>query len=90
MKFLKSRIYIPKRIIIVINYLAENERALQFCLAIANDPDILFLDEPTVGMDFEAKIKIWKYINSIAQNKTIILTSHDIVKLKKYLIEFLF
>ena len=59
------------------------QRALQFCLAIANDPDILFLDEPTVGMDFEAKIKFWKYINSIAQNKTIILTSHDISEIEK-------
>ncbi|MGL4992147.1 MAG: ABC transporter ATP-binding protein [Sarcina sp.] len=60
------------------------QRALQFCLAIANDPDILFLDEPTVGMDFEAKNKFWEYIKKIAQNKTIILTSHNINEIENF------
>ena len=58
------------------------QRALQFCLAIANHPDILFVDAPTVGMDFEAKNKFWEYIFNIAKDKTIILTSHDIEEIE--------
>jgi len=42
-----------------------------------NDPEILFLDEPTTGLDPQARRNFWELIQSIkARNKTIILTTH--------------
>ena len=45
--------------------------------ALINDPKILFLDEPTTGLDPHARRNFWQLIENIkAQNKTIILTTH--------------
>ncbi|UAA39795.1 ABC transporter ATP-binding protein [Paraneptunicella aestuarii] len=50
---------------------------LLLALALVNDPDVLFLDEPTTGMDPHARRKFWDLINGIKhQGKTIILTTH--------------
>jgi len=50
---------------------------LLLALALINDPDIIFLDEPTTGLDPHARRKFWQLIKNIkAQNKTIILTTH--------------
>ncbi|NQY49426.1 MAG: ABC transporter ATP-binding protein [Colwellia sp.] len=50
---------------------------LLLALALINDPKILFLDEPTTGLDPHARRNFWKLIKNIkAQNKTIILTTH--------------
>jgi ABC-type multidrug transport system, ATPase component len=50
---------------------------LLLALALINDPDILFLDEPTTGLDPHARREFWQLIKSIkAKNKTIILTTH--------------
>lgn len=48
--------------------------------AMLHSPDILFLDEPTIGLDVEAKYSVRKFIKEInARNKTtIILTTHDL------------
>jgi len=54
-------------------------RQLSLIIALINEPDILFLDEPTVGMDPRARRKVWEFLGSIKkQNKTIILTTHYI------------
>lgn len=46
-------------------------------LALVNDPDILFLDEPTTGLDPHARRNFWELIRSIkARGKTIVLTTH--------------
>jgi len=46
-------------------------------LALINDPKIIFLDEPTTGLDPHARRNFWQLIKNIkAQNKTIILTTH--------------
>ncbi|MCA9989234.1 MAG: hypothetical protein KDE59_33240, partial [Anaerolineales bacterium] len=43
------------------------------------DPEIVFLDEPTVGMDARARRRTWEYIGSLKeQGKTVILTTHYI------------
>lgn len=48
-----------------------------FALALCGDPDILFLDEPTVGMDVEVRRILWQVVESLKQRgKTIILTTH--------------
>jgi ABC-2 type transport system ATP-binding protein len=50
---------------------------LYFALAICGDPDILFLDEPTVGMDVEARRAFVSSIQTLAAaGKTIVFTSH--------------
>ncbi|WP_019026314.1 ABC transporter ATP-binding protein [Colwellia piezophila] len=50
---------------------------LLLALALINDPKIIFLDEPTTGLDPHARRNFWQLITNIkAQNKTIILTTH--------------
>ena len=50
---------------------------LLLALALINDPDIIFLDEPTTGLDPQARRNFWQLIKNIkAQNKTVILTTH--------------
>lgn len=46
--------------------------------ALANDPKVLFLDEPTTGLDPTAKRKLWELVKSLnASGKTIVLTTHN-------------
>ena len=50
---------------------------LLLALALINDPEIIFLDEPTTGLDPHARRNFWQLIKNIkAQDKTIILTTH--------------
>jgi len=50
---------------------------LLLALALINDPKIIFLDEPTTGLDPHARRNFWQLIKNIkAQDKTIILTTH--------------
>lgn len=50
---------------------------LLLAIALVNDPDIVFLDEPTTGLDPQARRNFWSLIEKIkAQGKTIILTTH--------------
>ncbi len=54
----------------------QKQRVL-FGLAIAGDPDLIFLDEPTVGMDIEARRGLWEQIRVLAERgKTVLLTTH--------------
>ncbi len=56
----------------------QKQRVL-FALAICGNPDLIFLDEPTVGMDIEARRALWQQIRSFsAQGKTVLLTTHYI------------
>jgi ABC-2 type transport system ATP-binding protein len=53
------------------------QQRLLLAIALVNDPSILFLDEPTTGLDPQARRNFWDLIQSIkARNKTIILTTH--------------
>ncbi|MFT5759797.1 MAG: ABC-2 type transport system ATP-binding protein [Alteromonadaceae bacterium] len=50
---------------------------LLLALALINDPEIVFLDEPTTGLDPQARRNFWQLIQNIKrQGKTIILTTH--------------
>ncbi|NYF78481.1 ABC transporter ATP-binding protein [Granulicella arctica] len=50
---------------------------LLFGLAMCGDPDLVFLDEPTVGMDIEARRGLWAQIRLLAERgKTVLLTTH--------------
>ena len=53
------------------------QQRLLLTVALVNDPAILFLDEPTTGLDPQARRNFWELIQSIkARKKTIILTTH--------------
>jgi ABC-2 type transport system ATP-binding protein len=54
----------------------QRQRTL-FALAICGNPDLLFLDEPTVGLDVEARRALWEEIRRlVACGKTVLLTTH--------------
>ncbi len=54
-------------------------RQINLLMALVNNPYIVFLDEPTVGMDPRARRKTWDFIGALKeQNKTVILTTHYI------------
>lgn len=54
----------------------QQQRVL-FALAICGNPDLLFLDEPAVGLDVEARRGFWQVIRSLVdRGKTILLTTH--------------
>lgn len=53
------------------------KRRVGFALALAGNPDLLFFDEPTVGMDISARKVFWDTIKELAENgKTIIFSTH--------------
>ena len=52
-------------------------RRLTLARALVNDPEVLFLDEPTTGLDPQARHVIWERLRRLlAQGKTIVLTTH--------------
>jgi ABC-2 type transport system ATP-binding protein len=54
-------------------------RQLNLLMALISDPEIVFLDEPTVGMDARARRRTWEFIGSLKeQEKTVVLTTHYI------------
>jgi ABC-2 type transport system ATP-binding protein len=54
----------------------QKQRVL-FALALCGDPDLIFLDEPTVGMDVEARRLLWQQIRKLVdRGKTVLLTTH--------------
>jgi len=52
------------------------QRKVSIAISLINDPKILFLDEPTLGLDVIARKELWKVINGLKGKITIILTTH--------------
>lgn len=53
------------------------QKRVLFALAICGNPDLLVLDEPTVGLDVEARRAIWKQIRAfVARGRSVLLTTH--------------
>src|SRR6185312_7331789 len=54
------------------------QQRLAIALALVHDPDVVFLDEPTTGLDPQARRNLWDVIRSINQEhgKTVVLTTH--------------
>jgi ABC-2 type transport system ATP-binding protein len=58
-------------------YSGGMKRRLSLILALIHDPQVIFLDEPTVAMDPQSRHAVWDFIQELkTQNKTIILTTH--------------
>ena len=52
-------------------------RRVSFAAALLPDPELLLLDEPTVGVDPELRVEFWEYFQRLTKNgKTIVLTTH--------------
>ncbi|MFS1664604.1 ABC transporter ATP-binding protein [Streptococcus sp. zg-JUN1979] len=62
------------------------QRRVQFATAIINNPKVLILDEPTVGMDVVSKKVFWEMLNTFSFRKdlTIILISHDMEEVAEF------
>ena len=52
------------------------KRRLSIAMALIGEPKILFLDEPTLGLDVLARSELWDVIRSLKGEVTIILTTH--------------
>ena len=52
------------------------QRRVSIAMALISEPKILFLDEPTLGLDVIARQELWKIIHSLKGKVTIILTTH--------------
>ncbi len=63
----------------------QQQRVL-VALALANDPQILLLDEPTVGVDLQTRKKFYELLSHLSQKhqKTIVLVTHDVELVEQY------
>ena len=52
------------------------QRKLSIAISLINEPKILFLDEPTLGLDVIARSELWKILENLKKKMTIILTTH--------------
>ena len=52
------------------------QRRLSIAMALISEPQILFLDEPTLGLDVLARAELWKIISALKGSVTVILTTH--------------
>ncbi len=52
------------------------QRRLSIAMALISEPEILFLDEPTLGLDVLARSDLWDIISALKEKVTIILTTH--------------
>lgn len=52
------------------------QRKLSIAMALIADPRILFLDEPTLGLDIISRRELWAMINKLRETTTIVLTTH--------------
>ena len=52
------------------------QRRLSISISLINTPQVLFLDEPTLGLDVIAQKELWRVIGQLKGNITILLTTH--------------
>ena len=52
------------------------QRRVSIAMSLVNEPEILFLDEPTLGLDVIARHELWEIIRSLNKKTTIVLTTH--------------
>lgn len=51
-------------------------RRLSIAMALISEPKVLFLDEPTLGLDILARRELWSIIKSLKKEMTVVLTTH--------------
>ncbi|XQJ25440.1 ATP-binding cassette subfamily A, member 1, putative [Leishmania guyanensis] len=60
-----------------------NRRKLSVALALIGSPQIIFLDEPSAGMDPVARRGLWKAIQKVSQNCSVVLTTHHLEEVEE-------
>ena len=59
------------------NYSGGNKRKLSLAVALIGNPKLLLLDEPSSGMDPEARRNMWEVIAKVSETRTVVLTTHS-------------
>lgn len=61
------------------------KRRLEIARALIHDPEVLILDEPTVGLDAQTRGRMWEYIHTLQQQRqmTVLVTTHYIEEVEK-------
>jgi ABC-2 type transport system ATP-binding protein len=68
----------------VSTYSGGMRRRLDIAMSLVGDSQIIFLDEPTTGLDPEARIEVWKFIKELSENgKTVFLTTQYLEEAEK-------
>lgn len=68
----------------VINYSGGMKRRLSLAITLLNEPDLIILDEPTVGIDPKLRKQIWRQLKEITEKgKTVIVTTHVMDEAKR-------
>ncbi len=76
-KLLASVDLLDKRNSLVKHLSGGQKQRFSMVASLVNDPEIVFLDEPTTGLDPQARRHLWDYIRQInAEGKTVVLTTH--------------
>jgi len=57
-------------------YSGGMQRRLSIAMALVSDPQVLFLDEPTIGLDPQARRGMWEHIAGLKGHTTVVLTTH--------------
>lgn len=63
-------------------YSGGNKRKLSLAVALIGDPKVLLLDEPSTGMDPEARRQMWTVIQQVSAHRTVILVSHSMEEIE--------
>lgn len=70
---------------LVAGYSGGMRRRLELAQALVHQPEVLFLDEPTLGLDVGGRKKIWEHIRMLkAEGMTIFMTTHYLEEAEKY------
>ncbi|XP_023336664.1 retinal-specific ATP-binding cassette transporter [Eurytemora carolleeae] len=75
-KYIEMLNLIPKRNVIVTNLSGGMKRKVNLGIALIGDSKVVMLDEPTSGMDPEARRGMWDLLLSLKKTRTILLTTH--------------
>ncbi|XP_039293185.1 ABC transporter G family member 23 isoform X4 [Nilaparvata lugens] len=80
LEFLLNFLDLPSQNRLVKNLSGGQQRRVSFAVALMHDPELLILDEPTVGVDPLLRQSIWNHLVQITKdgNKTVIITTHYI------------
>nr|XP_050869463.1 ABC transporter G family member 20-like [Vespula vulgaris]XP_050869464.1 ABC transporter G family member 20-like [Vespula vulgaris]XP_050869465.1 ABC transporter G family member 20-like [Vespula vulgaris] len=82
---LTELLQLPSKHLLVKNVSGGQQRRISFAAALLHNPELLILDEPTVGLDPVLRDNIWKYLSKITKENgvTIVITTHYIDEAKQ-------